>query len=98
MNNQYRVIEKKFQSLEGGIFYHYIIEQRRFKFIGLQHKIFWKWVIDESKTKFSRPNGGKLAQFYPYQFNTRKEADEFIINHLIGKVNWRNNIIDSILK
>lgn len=34
---------------------------------------------------------------YPYYFYTKREANEFIINELIGKINYRNNTIDEIL-
>jgi hypothetical protein len=89
-NKEYRVQERRMTSLEGSIFYYFIIQKRRFKHIGIDMDFFWNDVLNPSSTPLNRK--------YPYEFNSRKEAEEFIIDELIGKANYREKIIDEILK
>ena len=37
------------------------------------------------------------VQEYPFVFNSEKEAKDFLINEIIGKDNWRDDIINEIL-
>lgn len=92
----YRIKERRIVSLEGGVFIDYYIQERRIKWIGINIDIFWKSVIDESKTIMLDMSGN--TDEYPYIFSTIKEAEDFIINKFIGKENYRNELIEKVLK
>ena len=87
---EYRVVKRRMTSLEGSIFYYYIIQKRRFKHIGFDMDFFWDDVLNQQSTP--------LNSKYPYEFNTREEGEKFIIDELIGKDKYREKIIDDILK
>ncbi len=86
IKKEYRVSKKRMTSLEGSTFHYYIIQKRRFKHIGIDIDFFWRDVLNTFN-----PN-------YPYEFNTEKEANEFILDELIGRAKYRETKINNILK
>lgn len=80
---------RQFSSLECVTHTDYFIEERKYG-------IFWRKVMDPSQEVMLDMSGN--TQKYPYRFDTKQEAKDFIINELIGKDNYRDELITEILK